>query len=317
MNSIVPIFQRHSPCIGVCRLDEPSGLCLGCARTAGEIAGWSSMGEAARDALWEQLPDRLQSLGVRIRLAPWTGEEILAWVAGSVRDKQGTWVVGAPGASAAFPLTDERDLRVDADAEGVTIRAPDASFRLAASDKLRAIVFADGPVVLGFPKVRISLARFSELTALGADFDAIDAEHRAQDLFDLGLGRQFSRFCLRTSDASLLTTLRGLKGRRWTEVMDAAGAEIVAANPARVVETMLARVEVFSPIAPPAGTSPGTAAGARTHFLPPLLASGDEIDAALKLPDYVAPIAVFYPPGNAIASNPFSTHPPPSDNRER
>ena len=253
MNSVVPIFQRHSPCIGVCRLDEASGLCLGCARTGAEIAGWASMGETGRDAIWEQLPERLGSLGVRMRLAPWTGEEVLAWVAGTVRDKQGTWVVGAPGASAEFPCTDDRDLGVAADDEGVTIRATDASFRLAASDKLRAFVFADGPVVLGFPKVRISLARFSELTALGADFDAIDAEHRAQELFDLGLGRQFSRFGLRTSDASLLEVLRGLKGRRWTEVMAAAGADIVAANPARVVETMLARVEVFSPIAPPPG----------------------------------------------------------------
>jgi hypothetical protein len=58
---------------------------------------------------------------------------------------------------------------------------------------------------------------------------------------------------------------------------------------------MLARAEVFSPIAPPPGIP---ATGARTHFLPPLLATGDEIDAALKLPDYVAPIAVFYPHGS-------------------
>ncbi len=244
--------------------------------------------------IWEQLPERLDALGVRMRLAPWTGEEVLAWVAGTVRDKQGTWVVGAPGASAEFPCTDDRDLGVAADDEGVTVRATDASFRLAASDKLRAFVFADGPVVLGFPKVRVSLARFGELTALGADFDAIDAEHRAQEVFDLGLGRQFSRFCLRTSDASLLEVLRGLKGRRWTDVMTAAGAAIVVANPARVVETMLARVEVFFP-SPAAGTP---AAGARTHFLPPLLATGDEIDAALKLSDYVAPIAVFYPHGS-------------------
>ena len=295
MSSIIPVFQRHSPCIGVCRLDESSGLCLGCARTAPEIAGWSTIGEAARDALWEQLPERLESLGARLRLAPWTGEEILAWAAGTVRDRQGTWVVGAPGASAEFPWTDDREVSVAADAEGVTVRAPDASFRLTASDKLRAFVFADGPVVLAYPKVRISLARFSELTALGADFDAIDTEHREQEVFDLGLGRQFSRFCLRTSDASLLKVLRDLKGRRWTEVMAAAGGDLVAANPARVVETMLVRVEVFSPIAPTLG-APAT--GARTHFLPPLLAAGEEIDAALKLPDWVAPIAVFYPRGS-------------------
>lgn len=30
-----------SPCIGVCRMDEAAGLCLGCLRTLDEIALWS------------------------------------------------------------------------------------------------------------------------------------------------------------------------------------------------------------------------------------------------------------------------------------
>lgn len=31
-----------SPCINVCRMDEASGLCLGCFRSLDEIARWSA-----------------------------------------------------------------------------------------------------------------------------------------------------------------------------------------------------------------------------------------------------------------------------------
>ncbi len=295
MNSIVPIFQRHSPCIGVCRLDEPSGLCLGCARTSAEIAGWSSMGEAGRDAIWEKLPERLASLGVRIHLAPWTGEEILAWVAGTARDKQGTWVVGAPGASAEFPLTDDRDLGVAADAEGVTIRAADASFRLTASDKLRAFVFADGPIVLGLSQ--------------GAHIAG--ALQRAD-----GSGRRFRRHRCRASPAGRVrpgsrppvqpllfahiryALARGAAGSQGSPMDRRHGRgrrrHRGGKSAARRRDHAGARRGIL------AHRSAGrhVRAGARTHFLPPLLATGDEIDAALKLPDYVAPIAVFYPHGS-------------------
>ena len=44
-----------SPCSGVCRIDAASGLCAGCRRTLDEIAGWQSMGEADRRAVWRRL----------------------------------------------------------------------------------------------------------------------------------------------------------------------------------------------------------------------------------------------------------------------
>ena len=50
-----------SPCSGVCRIDAASGLCAGCRRTLDEIAGWQSMGDAERRAVWR-------------RLAPWHGD---------------------------------------------------------------------------------------------------------------------------------------------------------------------------------------------------------------------------------------------------
>lgn len=48
-----------SPCIQVCRIDAPSGLCLGCGRTLDEIAGWASAEPRERDRIMTELPARL------------------------------------------------------------------------------------------------------------------------------------------------------------------------------------------------------------------------------------------------------------------
>ena len=47
-----------SPCTSVCRIDEASGLCLGCARTLDEIASWSVLDDDARRAIVSALPAR-------------------------------------------------------------------------------------------------------------------------------------------------------------------------------------------------------------------------------------------------------------------
>jgi predicted Fe-S protein YdhL (DUF1289 family) len=53
-----------TPCVQVCVVDGQSGLCLGCFRTLGEIAGWSGLGEETRAALMAELPGR------RARISP-------------------------------------------------------------------------------------------------------------------------------------------------------------------------------------------------------------------------------------------------------
>lgn len=61
-------FQRtapgaiESPCILVCTLDTASGLCLGCGRTADEIAAWTRLSPDARRAIMAGLPARLERL---------------------------------------------------------------------------------------------------------------------------------------------------------------------------------------------------------------------------------------------------------------
>ena len=37
-----------SPCISVCKMDDSTGLCIGCLRTLDEIAAWSVLDDDAR-----------------------------------------------------------------------------------------------------------------------------------------------------------------------------------------------------------------------------------------------------------------------------
>ena len=47
-----------SPCIGVCRIDEASGVCAGCLRTLDEIAAWVTLDDDARRAVWRAIGER-------------------------------------------------------------------------------------------------------------------------------------------------------------------------------------------------------------------------------------------------------------------
>jgi uncharacterized protein len=47
-----------SPCISVCRIDEATGLCVGCLRTLDEIAAWSMLDDDARRDVWRAIGER-------------------------------------------------------------------------------------------------------------------------------------------------------------------------------------------------------------------------------------------------------------------
>ncbi|WP_244299017.1 DUF1289 domain-containing protein [Roseibium aquae] len=52
------IQPMKSPCIKVCKIDEPSRLCLGCFRTLEEIATWARLTDAQRDQVMNDLDRR-------------------------------------------------------------------------------------------------------------------------------------------------------------------------------------------------------------------------------------------------------------------
>ena len=52
--------EISTPCVKLCIIDPPSGLCQGCGRTVTEIQQWPVIGEAARLAVMATLPQRLR-----------------------------------------------------------------------------------------------------------------------------------------------------------------------------------------------------------------------------------------------------------------
>jgi len=56
--SVVVRRRIVSPCIAICTIDGPSGLCRGCKRTAAEIGRWISMTNEERERVIAELPGR-------------------------------------------------------------------------------------------------------------------------------------------------------------------------------------------------------------------------------------------------------------------
>lgn len=52
----------RTPCVKVCAVDGRTGWCLGCGRTLGEIARWTSFSDADREAVMGALPERMGEL---------------------------------------------------------------------------------------------------------------------------------------------------------------------------------------------------------------------------------------------------------------
>ncbi|MBI3231202.1 MAG: DUF1289 domain-containing protein [Burkholderiales bacterium] len=48
-----------SPCINVCRMDQESGLCIGCLRNIDEIIAWGRADETYKRQVWQQLKTRI------------------------------------------------------------------------------------------------------------------------------------------------------------------------------------------------------------------------------------------------------------------
>ena len=54
-----PKRPLETPCIDVCEMDAPSGLCLGCGRTIDEIARWAAMPNEERRVIMAELLARM------------------------------------------------------------------------------------------------------------------------------------------------------------------------------------------------------------------------------------------------------------------
>ena len=282
MTTLLAPIAPPSPCIGVCRIDESSGYCLGCARTREEIASWRTASAQAMSRIWAELPARRTTLGLELHRLPWTREDLHSFVLSTIRSDGGTWVGGVYGAVAEFCVGAGESVEV-VDARGslvaVTARA---AIRIHVSDRVHAFAFANNRVVvLAVPRALAGPTPKRGLTEIGLDREAVRPDDREGYLYDLGLGVGCSGFGVRTREHGLRRTLNDCMGCQWPELLAAAGSEILQASPARIVVSPMGRIEVFTSIPLPGARTPP---GPHTHLLPPLLVAGRETPPGMELP---------------------------------
>lgn len=284
-----------SPCVGVCVIDEAASVCLGCARTLDEIAGWGGAPEARRQAVWAALPDRAARMGMPARRLDWQGETLLDAVADRFAAASGTFVAGVYGAVAEVCRTADEPFKTRRAAGVLTLRTARAALRMEAAPYLTAFEIpragAAPLVAWAVPAGRAGGTAAKGLTALGADSAALLPRDALGPRFDLGLGRRAARFTIRC-DAALADRLVPDLGAPWPDHLARSGPAILRASPVRVVEAPCLRAEVDVPIPPPGGVSPK---GPHTHLLPDHLAQGFDTPPTVPLPKGYTLSLLFYP----------------------
>ena len=283
-----------SPCVGICRLDAETGWCLGCARTADELALWRDLPAGDQLAVWRDLPRRKALLGLAFRLLPWQGRSLLDRLADASMAPGAAWSIGVWGATAELVARPGAPVLAERTSDGLRLRTPGGALGLTTPPGMRAfeLVGKSGRaerVILALHRARVSGSFAAGVAELGPDGQALDARRRGELLFDLGLDLPPIRFCVRTGDAALLARLRGAAGCDALAATTGLVPHLLAASPDRVVSSPVGRIEVSGPILRAAPSGP------HTHLLPDRLAQGRALEPGFALPDGYLPCATLVP----------------------
>jgi len=283
-----------SPCVGICRLDEATGWCLGCARDTSEIGSWRALSPAEQVRIWADLPRRKTILGLAFRLLPWSGAALSAELSRLARELNTGWSIGVYGAIAEFAARIGTLPEIDDGREHLILRTSGGALRLRppAGTRMFELIGAAGKVerrVLALHRSRSSGVPASGVTELGTDEDAIEPPHRSERLFDLGVSRSIIRFCVRTSRSALIAALRQANGRDPFDPATGLVPALLAKAPDRVVISPIGRIEVSGPILDRDREGP------HTHLLPELLGQRHEQQPGFALPEGYQPGLSIFP----------------------
>lgn len=286
-----------SPCVGICVIDDAQKICMGCARSLDEIAGWGSAPEETRQAVWAALPERAAALGLTARRLDWQGAALLDAVEERFAAGAGSFVAGVYGAVAEVTRAPGEAYEVTRTPGAVTLSTARAALYLQAPPYLTAFEIpragAAPLIAWAVPTGRAGGKAPKVLTELGPDDAALLPRDRDGARFDLGLGRRAARFTIRC-DAATAAWITPHLGTPWPDHLGAIGSALLAASPVRVVEAPCVRAEVDVPIPPPRGGSP---AGPHTHLLPDHLAQGFDTPPTVPLPKGYTLALLYYTKG--------------------
>jgi len=223
----------------------------------------------------------------------------------AINDAATGWSLGTFGALAEFHRDADEDARIETVATGRSVVTERGALRVDKHSGLRLVPYeglSKNPtawmqgVMVCLPEADAAIGAADGLTDLGADIDALTDDGRNQRLFDLGLGVPHVQPCLRTDDAALVDVLRAHLNIPFLHLPQVVVAAIKAAQPARVFQSNLGRIEVTASIPARGGETP---LGPHTHILPELLGRGRNHSANVPVPEGWVPGLAFYPPNAA------------------
>jgi predicted Fe-S protein YdhL (DUF1289 family) len=282
-----------SPCVGICRLDDATGWCLGCARNTNEVSRWRDLSPAEQIHIWADLPRRKAILGLTFRLLPWSGPALSAQLNDLAGEPNIGWSIGVHGAVAEFATRNDTLPEIENGDEHLILRTSGGALRLRppTGTRMFELIGAAGKVerrVLALHRSRLEGVPATGVTELGADEDAIESARRSERLFDLGVSRSIIRFCVRTGESALIAVLRQANGRDPFEPAIGLVPALLANSPDRVVISPIGRIEVSGSILH------SDREGPHTHLMPEHLAYRHELESGFALPEgYAAGVSIF------------------------
>ncbi|MBB5686491.1 DUF6925 family protein [Sphingobium boeckii] len=210
-----------------------------------------------------------------------------ALLADLASDPVNGWSIGSFGAIGEFVRDADEPVTIARKVDAITVVTARGAMRIKPLVPLQAIAWdslaADGESwghALAFCVARPATPN-RVIISLGPDRKAIRKEDRGAAMFDLGVAAGAVHMCLRTRDAALIAALDAAQGNA---LLDTPGimAEVLRAQPHRVMLSPAGRIEVFQPIPPADGKSPE---GPHTHLLPKLIAKDRTHSSNTPLPD--------------------------------
>ncbi len=214
-----------------------------------------------------------------------------------LRSPKSSWSNGISGAIGEFMYDEGEDvsfgettdsLSAQTDRGAISIKLPEQLTCFAYEQLSHSARSWTQTVALALPQTQARMAANKVITDLGADKESVRVQDRDARLFDLGLGSDQARFCVRTKDEALMEKLTSLCGRVLLDEGHAVLALLQRSSPARVIISALGRIEVYTPV-PERGAH--TEMGPHTHLLPGLLGEKESVIP----PGYASALRV-YPP---------------------
>lgn len=277
-----------SPCVGVCKYDELTDLCLGCNRSKEEITDWKTLTDCQQRAIYEDLPNRRETCGFGFAVLPWSTEEATNFAIKCLNDHRCSWSVGANGALAEFSYDAHENVKLSQMDDGASLSTDRGaiSFNLSSPFKPLALTNGDGrisEIIFGAYRTKYDRPTPTCITEIGKDESAVRDSDKSAELFDLAIGYPHTSFLVRCSDERALETIRPYSGAQFSGNQELS-SKLKALSPHRVVTSPLARVEVYEPIPSQSETTP---LGPHSHLKHKLIESEAMHDYGdLFPPDY-------------------------------